>query len=109
MTTILVGPRSTKDAITGMRIAFDLLVLGFGDRSLAHVIINRSEGVASKRAGKFSFGKALSTLKQLLSFYAKLWRGTIVYIAIGTSRSGFFRDALMIWPSSFATTKSSLV
>ena len=48
MTTILVGPRSTKDAITGMRIAFDLLVLGFGDRFLAHVIINRSEGIASQ-------------------------------------------------------------
>ncbi|RLD09289.1 MAG: hypothetical protein DRI56_04465 [Chloroflexota bacterium] len=101
MTTILVGPRSTKDAVTGMRIAFDLLVSGFVDRSLDHIVINRSEWSGAQKAGKFSLGKALFTVRQLMSFYAKLWRGKTVYIAIGTSRSGFFRDALMIWPSWF--------
>lgn len=99
MTTILVGPLSTKYAVTGMRVAFDLLVSGFRTRSLKHIVVNRSEVGGNEKAGKFSFGKSLYTLKLLLSFYTKLWRAKIVYIAIGTSRAGFVRDALMIWPS----------
>lgn len=97
--TILVGPRKTRNTITGMRIGFELLISGFVDLSLPHTIINRSREGESKTAGDFSLSYAIWTIGLLVTFYVKLFQGDNVYITIGTSRAGFFRDALMIWPS----------
>lgn len=95
--TMLVGPKSTKELAYGMSIGFDLLVSGFEERGLPHVIIDRSKGMAGRKVGSLSAGGIVATLSMILLFCLKLGGVRIIYLTIGTSRAGFLRDMLMIW------------
>lgn len=96
---MLVGPRSTKELTYGMSIGFDLLISGFEERGLPHVVIDRSKGMVGRKVGAFSPGGILATVSMLISYCLNLLRVAGVYLTIGTSRAGFLRDMLMIWPA----------
>jgi glycosyltransferase involved in cell wall biosynthesis len=97
MKAMLVGPRSTKELTYGMSIGFDLLISGFAERNLPHIIIDRSQGMVGRTVGIFTFGGVLATLRMLYSFTINLRPAAVVYLTIGTSKAGFVRDMLMIW------------
>lgn len=94
---MLVGPRSTTEVVSGMRIGFDLLISGLEELQLPHVIINRSLGMSDKIVGTFTVRSIVASLYLFLVYWFTLFRVNTVYITIGISRSGFIRDALMIW------------
>jgi len=99
MTALLVGPRSKKNLIHGMSISFDLLVSGFIERDIKHIVIDRSFKQSRKAIGAMSLRGIFQTLFILFHVYKSLNIVDNVYITIGTSRLGFIKDALMIWPA----------
>jgi glycosyltransferase involved in cell wall biosynthesis len=101
MEILLVGPRSTEELTYGMSIGFDLLISGFEERQLSHVIIDRSKGMVGRKVGVFTLGGAFATLRMLFSFTANLRQVDVIYLTIGSSLAGFFRDMIMIWLSWF--------
>ena len=96
---MLVGLRSTNTVTTGLSIAFDMLLEAFRSRKIPHIVIDRSQGMEGRQIGALSLGGAIATLAMLTRFMTMLTRTDVVYIAIGTSSSGFLRDSLMIWPA----------
>lgn len=94
---LLIGPRSSEKITYGMSIGFDLLISGFEERNLPHIIIDRSLGMAGRTVGAFSFGGMIATVLMLGAFLINLPRVGIIYLTIGTSRAGFLRDMMMIW------------
>lgn len=101
LVVMLIGPRSTKEITYGMSIGFDLLVSGFVARGLPHTIIDRSQGMVGRKVGTLTVGGMLATVSMLLRSYVKLPFVHTVYMTIGTSRAGFLRDMMIIWPSWF--------
>ncbi|HIE54422.1 MAG TPA: glycosyltransferase [Chromatiaceae bacterium] len=99
--TMLIGPRSTPAITYGMSIGFDLLISGFEDRILPHIVIDRTQGMEGKKIGTFTLGGTLVTFSQFAAFYKTLHRAHTVYMTIGTSRAGFFRDMIMTWSARF--------
>lgn len=95
--TLLIGPRSTSAITYGMSIGFDLLISGFEDRDLPHIIIDRTQGMEGRKIGAFTWGGILTTFSQLATFFKNLHRAHTIYMTIGTSRAGFFRDMIMTW------------
>lgn len=96
-TVLLVGPRSSKKVTHGMSIAFDTLIFGLVERDIPHLVVNRSAGNRNRKIGAFSFSGVIMNLVILFRFFIKFLFSSIIYIAIGTSSLGFFRDAIMIW------------
>ena len=96
---LLVGPTSNNKMTHGMSIAFDMLISGLDVEEVNVKIIDRSVGERFRRVGAFSFIGIITTLISIIHYYVNLPFINSVYIALGTSRAGFFRDALMIWPA----------
>ncbi len=94
---MLVGPRSTSNVVSGMRIGFDLLIAGFEERKLPHVIVNRSMGMSDKVVGTLTLRSIFANIYLFLFYWINLFAVDTVYMTIGTSRFGFLRDAVMIW------------
>lgn len=94
---MLVGPRTTSDVVSGMRIGFDLLIAGFEELKLPHVVVNRSTGMEDKVVGTLTLRSVFANLYLFLIYWIKLFSVDTVYMTIGTSRFGFLRDAIMIW------------
>ena len=99
MRTLLIGPRSNKNLTHGMSMAFDLLVSGFEERELDHVVIDRSYKQSDVVIGSFFLSGFFQTFMLLLRVYKNLIPADNIYITIGTSRLGVLKDAMMIWPS----------
>ena len=97
MRTLLIGPRSKKNLTHGMSMAFDLLVSGYEERELDHVVIDRSYRQSDVVVGSFFLSGIFQTLMLLLCVYINLIH--TIYITIGTSRLGVLKDTMMIWPS----------
>lgn len=97
-TCLLVGFTSRFD-VTGLALAFDLLLSGLAKRKISYLLIDFGALGLASRPGAFDLQRITDTLKLLGSFGAKLGRVQSVYILIASSRFGFLRDALMIWPS----------
>jgi len=95
---LLVGNRSGEN-ISGLSVAFDILVAGFADRGLRHYVVDKSAVGTSGKSGSFDQSRALNTVMVLLLFWLRLFFVTRVYITVASSILGFVRDALMIWPS----------
>lgn len=104
-TVMLVGPRSSKEITHGMSIAFDMLISGLMDENIQHKVIDRSMIESKRRIGSVSFMGIIVTAVMFFHFFVSLVGVDVVYIAIGTSRAGFFRDALMIWFSFLLNKK----
>ncbi|MFK7983843.1 MAG: glycosyltransferase family 4 protein [Saprospiraceae bacterium] len=95
---LLVGA-TTKSSLTGLTIAFDLLVQGFIDRGIPHRVVDIDTWGAPKNYGKLGIYRVLTTLGVLLSYYWKSIGTNTVYLLMATSLFGFLRNMLMIWPS----------
>ncbi len=101
---LLVGFTSFQD-VTGLALAFDLLLAGFDQRQLPYRLVDFGRLGLAARPGAFSLLRILSTLQLLLSFCLKLRGVQSVYIVIASSKMGFLRDALMIWLSRLASRR----
>lgn len=99
MRTLLIGPRSKKNLIHGMSISFDLLISGFIERDIKHIVIDRSLKQSKTAIGSMSLRGITQTIIFLFRVYKNMITTDNVYITIGTSRPGFIKDAMIIWPS----------
>lgn len=95
---LLVGPTS-RLIITGLSMAFDLVVKGFADRKLPYLVADVGAWGIAKEPGTFDWQRMFTTIAVLFAFWCKLWRAQTVYMIIASSLWGFIRNALMIWPS----------
>lgn len=102
MYTMLIGPKSTKALTYGMSIGFDLLISGFEERQLPHIVIDRSQGMVGRKVGVFTLGGILATISMLGNVILNLRKVMVIYLTIGTSKAGFFRDMIMIWLAWFS-------
>lgn len=92
---LLVGP--LPPPATGQSVSFDMLQRELRNRGWRCQIVNLTRGSwsASRMPGA---ARALQMTRLVASFYLNILRGyRSVYLTIAQSRSGFIRDALMIW------------
>ena len=97
---LLVGPRSNKKITHGMSIAFDMLIYGMKAEGITVKIINRSFAEQHRKIGTLTILGIFTNFIILVQFLWKIVFIHTVYITLGTSRAGFFRDAMMIWAAS---------
>lgn len=91
----LCGPRSEK-AVTGVALAFDLLVEGVRSRAIPHQIVDATRGATVSKSGTFSISRAIDTLCVVGLVWRKLMRCKIYYATMSTSSLGFIRDYLTV-------------
>jgi glycosyltransferase involved in cell wall biosynthesis len=96
--SLLVGPTS-RTVVTGLTLAFDLLLSGFDKNNISYFMTDLASFGAATRAGAFDLRRVMTTLTIWFSFLRKLRLVDSVYLLIASSRLGFLRNALMIWPS----------
>ena len=99
--TILVGPRGFN-WITGAGLEFEMLLKGFVDRGLKHSVVDLTPAGQVARVGTFNLRRAASCAMIILRYYTRFWRARRTYMTIASSRFGFVRDALIIWPAVLA-------
>jgi glycosyltransferase involved in cell wall biosynthesis len=91
----LCGPRSAK-AVTGVALAFDLLVEGLEDRVIPHKAMDATRGVTVSKSGTFSVRRAFDTLCVIGLVWWLLLCCNIYYATMSTSSVGFIRDYLTV-------------
>jgi len=88
---LLLGPRSKK-YVTGVSLAFDLLIRGLEDKKIEFRAIDILGGGNTKKSGAFSLHRAWVVLKAIAQTWIKLPYCSEFYAIMSTSRLGFFRD-----------------
>ena len=91
----LCGPRSDK-AVTGVALAFDLLVEGAGNRAIPHRVVDATLGAAVSKSGTFSIRRSIDTLCVIGLVWWRLVSCKIYYATMSTSSVGFIRDYLTV-------------
>lgn len=95
---LLIGPLPPPS--TGQSVSFDMLQREMKYHGLACRVVDLSRGAEWKSASS-NFSRSLQMIRILFSFIKGIMKGyRTVYLTIAQSRSGFIRDAFMIW---FAT------
>lgn len=92
---LLCGPRS-KNFITGVSLAFDLLIKGLYDRKLEYEVVDILKFGKTKKSGSFNFIKSFSTIYSILEVWIKVSSCKTYYSTMSTSLFGFIRDLLMV-------------
>ncbi|MGB0383281.1 MAG: glycosyltransferase family 4 protein [Ardenticatenaceae bacterium] len=95
---LLVG-FSSRHNVTGLALAFDLLLAGFEQRGIPYRVVDFGMLGLAARPGSFDWRRIRATLKLLASFGTQLLNSGAVYMLIASSKFGFLRDACMIWGS----------
>jgi glycosyltransferase involved in cell wall biosynthesis len=95
---LLVGFRQ-QFAVTGLSLAFELLLAGLQRRHIPYRLVDLGELWDANGVGRFTSARAWIALRLLWLFYRQLIGAPNVYMTIASSRVGFLRDALMIWPA----------
>jgi glycosyltransferase involved in cell wall biosynthesis len=101
---LCLGPRS-KYFISGVSLAFDLLISGFKERNIYYEVIDSSGGKNIKKSGAFSIQRGITVVKAVFSTWLKLPKCTIFYATMSTSKLGFFRDFLTVPVAKFMGKK----
>lgn len=96
--TLLVGHRPTS-RISGLSVAFEMLLEGLADRRLPHHVVDLATVGATDRPGSLRPARAFKTIGVLARYLYLLQRSRRVYMTIATSFAGFVRDALFLWPA----------
>lgn len=96
---LLCGPRS-KNFITGVSLAFDLLIKGLSDKKLEYQVVDTVKFGKTKKSGAFNILKSLATIYSIFEVWVKLNFCHIFYSTMSTSTLGFIRDFAMV---TFAT------
>jgi glycosyltransferase involved in cell wall biosynthesis len=91
----LCGPRSAN-AVTGVALAFDLLVEGFEERAIPYQVVDATLGAPVLKSGTFRFRRAYDTVCVVTLVWWHLLRCKIYYATMSTSSLGFIRDYLTI-------------
>lgn len=91
----LCGPRATK-AVTGVALAFDLLVQGIEARGIQHIVVDARRGAVVSKSGTFSLRRSFDTLCVVARVCRYLLRSKIYYATMSTSSVGFIRDYLTV-------------
>ena len=91
----LCGPRSGK-SVTGVALAFDLLIEGLEDKAIQHKVVDMTRGAFVSKAGSFSVLRAWDTLVVVLLVWRHLFYCKVYYATMSTSSFGFIRDYLTI-------------
>ena len=92
---LLCGPRSAS-AVTGVALAFDLLIEGVENRGIPCKILDASRGKIVSKSGTFSVRRAFDTLCVVVLAWWHLLRCQIYYATMSTSNVGFIRDHLTV-------------
>lgn len=93
--TLVCGPRSAS-AVTGVALAFDLLIEGAEGRGIPLRVVDATRGVAVSKSGTFSMRRAFDTLCVVVLVWWHLLRCQIYYATMSTSNVGFIRDYLTV-------------
>ena len=93
--TLLIGPLIHR--AEGQSMSFDLVVSAFASRGLPHKVIDIGTTNSSRPVGTFTLGRTAEILKVLTQYCRNLLCAERVYLLIGLSIFGFFRDLLIIW------------
>ena len=101
---LLIGPLSKK-MVSGMRLAFDMLIDGLAEREITYSTVDISPEKEGSVVGEFRIARALSGLTVIFAVWKKILHVDRVYITISQTYHGFFRDALIVWPSAFLSRK----
>lgn len=91
----LCGPRCTN-SITGVGLAFDLLVMGMTNQSIDLKVVDSTLGLKVTKAGTFSPKRACETIVVICLVWFHLFRCQVYYSTMSTSFMGFIRDYLTI-------------
>lgn len=92
---LVCGPRSAK-AVTGVALAFDLLIEGVESREIPHRVVDATRGATVSKSGTFSIRRAYDTLCVVVLVWWHLLCCQIYYATMSTSEVGFIRDYLTI-------------
>lgn len=92
---LLCGPRS-KNFITGVSLAFDLLIKGLYDRKLEYEVVDFLKFGKTKKSGSFNFKKSFSTIYSIFEVWIKVSSCKTYYSTMSTSLFGFIRDLLIV-------------
>lgn len=91
MKVCICGPLP-KTSVTGLSLAVELLVKGFGQAQINHSVVDAAFGGDVQKAGTFSLKRAFETLWVILSVWSKLFSADVYYATLSTSTFGFVRD-----------------
>lgn len=92
----LCGPRS-KYALTGVALAFDLLVDAMTKYSIPHRVVNATRGVVIHKSGAFNIRRAFDTTIVICQVWVSLLSCKTFYATMSTSTFGFIRDYFCIY------------
>ena len=90
-TLCLCGPQS-KSGITGVALAFDLLIEGLNERGHPCRVVDATFGGKVSKSGSFSLKRASETVSVIVLVWLQLLRCKIYYATMSTSAVGFIRD-----------------
>jgi len=89
------GPRA-KNAVTGVALAFDLLIQGLERGEVKHRIVDATFSGMVSKSGAFAVGRALETICVIAWVWWDLLFCQVYYATMSTSSVGFIRDYLTI-------------
>lgn len=92
---LLCGPRS-ENFITGVSLAFDLLIKGLNDRGFDFVVVDIVKFGKTEKSGSFNFLKSFSATYSIIEMWIKVSFCQVFYSTMSTSNLGFIRDLLMV-------------
>jgi glycosyltransferase involved in cell wall biosynthesis len=96
---LLIGPLPKGEAY-GVGLGFESLIDGFSSTKCSVKIVDIEGGYKSKTVGAFGLVRALVTIRTVLLVWLYMPWWQVIYMTIASSRLGFLRDALIIWPAS---------
>lgn len=91
----LCGPRPTR-TVTGLALAFELLVRGFEASTIKIRTVDATRGNPVFNAGTFSVRRAFDTFCVIMDVWWNILRCKIYYATMSTSVVGFIRDYLTV-------------
>ena len=89
------GPRA-KNAVTGVALAFDLLIQGLETWQIDHRIVDATFRGTVSKSGTFAIGRSFETVCVIALVWWQLLFCKIYYATMSTSSVGFIRDYLTI-------------
>lgn len=92
---LLLGPRS-KNSVTGVSLAFDLLIEGLKERNIIFNVVDFAYTDNSLKSGSYNFKSAWYSLYAVIQTWLKLIVTDIFYTTMSTSRLGFIRDFMAV-------------
>ena len=92
---LLLGPRS-KNSVTGVSLAFDLLIEGLKERNINFNVVDFAYTDNFLKSGSYNFKSAWYSLYAVIQTWLKLIVTDIFYTTMSTSRLGFIRDFMAV-------------